>query len=78
MLTFKPHFTYCCLTSCCSNIIDMRNKHKEAFLQKHGVKLGFMSAFVKAACFALQDQPVVNAGMQWVRGREIRGKGRRG
>ena len=48
----------------------MRNKHKESFLKKHGVKLGFMSAFVKAACFALQDQPVVNAGMHWARGRE--------
>ena len=40
----------------------MRQKHKEAFLKKHGVKLGFMSPFVKAACFALQDQPIVNAG----------------
>ena len=40
----------------------MRSRHKEAFLKKHGVKLGFMSPFVKAACFALQDQPVVNAG----------------
>lgn len=46
----------------CSRVIDMRNRHKEAFLKKHGVKLGFMSPFVKAACFALQDQPVVNAG----------------
>ena len=36
--------------------------HKEAFLKKHGVKLGFMSAFLKAASFALMDQPVVNAG----------------
>jgi len=40
----------------------MRNQFKEAFLKKHGVKLGFMSPFVKAACHALQDQPVVNAG----------------
>eukprot|EP00118_Oscarella_pearsei_P026067 m.309331 g.309331 ORF g.309331 m.309331 type:complete len:452 (+) comp46084_c0_seq1:59-1414(+) len=43
------------------NVIDMRSQHKEAFLKKHGVKLGFMSAFVKATTFALQDQPVVNA-----------------
>ena len=42
----------------------MRSRHKDAFLKKHGVKLGFMSPFVKAACFALQDQPVVNAGRQ--------------
>ena len=46
-----------------SNVIEMRNQHKEAFLKTHGVKLGFMSPFVKAACFALQDQPVVNAGI---------------
>ena len=45
-----------------SNVIEMRNQHKEAFLKAHGVKLGFMSPFVKAACFALKDQPVVNAG----------------
>ena len=45
-----------------SNIIEMRSQHKEAFQKKHGVKLGFMSPFVKAAAFALQDQPVVNAG----------------
>ena len=45
-----------------SRVIDMRNRHKEAFLNKHSVKLGFMSPFVKAACYALQDQPVVNAG----------------
>jgi len=50
--------TYCCYSA----VIEMRQRHKESFLKKHGVKLGFMSPFVKAACFALQDQPVVNAG----------------
>jgi 2-oxoglutarate dehydrogenase E2 component (dihydrolipoamide succinyltransferase) len=44
-----------------SNAIEMRNLHKDAFLKKHNLKLGFMSAFVKASAFALQDQPVVNA-----------------
>lgn len=44
-----------------SNIIEMRQKYKEAFMKKHQVKLGFMSAFVKASQFALKDQPVVNA-----------------
>ncbi|KAH3858900.1 hypothetical protein DPMN_101544 [Dreissena polymorpha] len=39
----------------------MRNKYKDAFLKKHGLKLGFMSAFIKASAYALQDQPVVNA-----------------
>ena len=47
----------------CSNVIEMRSEWKDAFLGKHGVKLGFMSPFVMAACHALQDQPIVNAGM---------------
>lgn len=38
-----------------------RKAHLEAFQKKHGVKLGFMSAFLKASAHALQDQPVVNA-----------------
>lgn len=33
----------------------------ESFQKKYGLKLGFMSAFVKAAAYALQDQPIVNA-----------------
>ena len=45
-----------------SNIQEMRARHKDAFLKKHSLKLGFMSAFVKASAFALQEQPVVNAG----------------
>ncbi|XP_018085828.1 dihydrolipoyllysine-residue succinyltransferase component of 2-oxoglutarate dehydrogenase complex, mitochondrial [Xenopus laevis] len=44
-----------------SNIQQMRSIHKDAFLKKHSLKLGFMSAFVKASAFALQDQPAVNA-----------------
>lgn len=44
-----------------TNIIELRKKHKEAFLEKHGIKLGFMSAFVKASTAALLDQPPVNA-----------------
>ncbi|KAK5903592.1 hypothetical protein CgunFtcFv8_007361 [Champsocephalus gunnari] len=44
-----------------SNIQDMRKLHKDAFLKKHNIKLGFMSAFVKAAAQALTDQPAVNA-----------------
>ncbi|XP_078090460.1 dihydrolipoyllysine-residue succinyltransferase component of 2-oxoglutarate dehydrogenase complex, mitochondrial [Mustelus asterias] len=44
-----------------SNIQEMRTLHKETFLKKHNMKLGFMSAFVKASSFALQNQPVVNA-----------------
>uniref|UniRef100_A0A8C1RQB3 Dihydrolipoyllysine-residue succinyltransferase component of 2-oxoglutarate dehydrogenase complex, mitochondrial n=1 Tax=Cyprinus carpio TaxID=7962 RepID=A0A8C1RQB3_CYPCA len=44
-----------------SNITQMRTQYKDAFLKKHGIKLGFMSAFVKAAAYALTDQPAVNA-----------------
>ncbi|KAM4723802.1 dihydrolipoyllysine-residue succinyltransferase component of 2-oxoglutarate dehydrogenase complex, mitochondrial [Anableps anableps] len=44
-----------------SNISEMRKAYKDAFLKKHNIKLGFMSAFVKAAAYALVDQPAVNA-----------------
>ncbi|GAM09024.1 dihydrolipoyllysine-residue succinyltransferase component of 2-oxoglutarate dehydrogenase complex [Geobacter sp. OR-1] len=44
-----------------SRIIELRKKHNEHFLQRHGVKLGFMSFFVKACCEALQAFPAVNA-----------------
>ncbi len=41
--------------------MDMRKSYKDAFEKKHGVKLGFMSIFVKAACQALKEFPAVNA-----------------
>ncbi|XP_061551722.1 dihydrolipoyllysine-residue succinyltransferase component of 2-oxoglutarate dehydrogenase complex, mitochondrial [Phycodurus eques] len=44
-----------------SNISEMRKTYKDAFLKKHNIKLGFMSAFVKASAYALTDQPAVNA-----------------
>lgn len=44
----------------------MRKLHKDAFLKKHNIKLGFMSAFVKAAAHALTEQPAVNAGQQLI------------
>ena len=44
-------------------VIELRNKYKEAFEKKHGVKLGFSSFFVKAAVLALQKFPVVNASV---------------
>jgi len=44
-----------------SNIIEMRKTLGEAFAKKHGVKIGFMSPFVRASAYALMDQPVVNA-----------------
>ena len=42
-------------------LIEMRTEYKEAFEKQHGVKLGFMSAFAKAASDALRAQPTVNA-----------------
>lgn len=42
------------------HIINLRNKYKDTFEKKHGVKLGFMSAFVKAASAALAEFPTVN------------------
>ncbi|CAI5995101.1 unnamed protein product [Closterium sp. NIES-64] len=44
-----------------TNLIALRNDFKDAFYEKHGIKLGFMSAFVKAASSALQQEPAVNA-----------------
>ena len=43
-----------------SAVIKMRNENKEAFEKKHGVRLGFMSSFVRAACIALREWPAVN------------------
>ena len=47
-----------------SAVIAARDKFKDAFEKKHGVKLGFMSFFAKAACLALKDFPSVNAQIQ--------------
>ncbi len=44
-----------------SEVIDLRKKHQPAFVEKHGVKLGFMSFFVKAVTEALQAFPNVNS-----------------
>jgi 2-oxoglutarate dehydrogenase E2 component (dihydrolipoamide succinyltransferase) len=44
-----------------SAIMALRNEYKDLFEKKHGVKLGFMSFFVKACCHALAEVPEVNA-----------------
>lgn len=44
-----------------SNIIEMRTKYQKDFMKKHGIKLGLMSPFVRAAAYALTESPVVNA-----------------
>jgi 2-oxoglutarate dehydrogenase E2 component (dihydrolipoamide succinyltransferase) len=45
-------------------IMELRNEYKEAFEKRHGVKLGFMSFFVKACIQALQEFPAVNAEIE--------------
>ncbi len=45
-------------------VIEARNKYKDLFEKKHGVRLGFMGFFVKAACMALRDVPAVNASIE--------------
>lgn len=44
-------------------VIDLRNLYKDKFEKEHGVKLGFMSFFVKAAVAALKRYPVLNASI---------------
>jgi 2-oxoglutarate dehydrogenase E2 component (dihydrolipoamide succinyltransferase) len=47
-----------------SAVIGLRNEYKDAFEKRHGVKLGLMSFFVKAAVAALQEFPAVNAEIE--------------
>jgi len=49
-------------------VIEARNAYKDLFAKKHGIKLGFMSFFAKAACLALKDVPAANA---YIEGEEI-------
>jgi 2-oxoglutarate dehydrogenase E2 component (dihydrolipoamide succinyltransferase) len=44
-----------------SQVMALRNRYKDGFEKKHGVKLGFMSFFVKASIAALKEYPAVNA-----------------
>ena len=41
--------------------MELRKTYGDQFLKAHGIKLGFMSAFVKASAYALTSQPAVNA-----------------
>jgi 2-oxoglutarate dehydrogenase E2 component (dihydrolipoamide succinyltransferase) len=47
-----------------SQIMLLRKKHGDFFLKRHGVKLGFMSLFVRACCAALREFPEVNASIE--------------
>lgn len=44
-------------------VIDLRNQYKDKFEKEHGVKLGFMSFFVKAVVAALKRYPIINASV---------------
>ncbi|GAA5813079.1 hypothetical protein MFLAVUS_006546 [Mucor flavus] len=46
-----------------TNLMNLRSEYKDAVVKKHGVKFGFMSAFVKAAATALEELPAVNASI---------------
>lgn len=45
-------------------VMDIRKKYKEEFINKHGIKLGLMSFFVKAATEALKKFPIINASVE--------------
>ena len=47
-----------------SEVMSMRSQHKEEFQSKYGVKLGFMSFFVKACVIGLKNYPAINAEIQ--------------
>ena len=49
-------------------VMEARGRYKDLFEKKHGIRLGFMGFFVKAACLALKDIPSVNA---YIEGDEI-------
>lgn len=61
MMRFVFLLTIFSSTTFDSNITEMRKSYGEAFQKRHGLKLSFMSAFIKATAYALADQPVVNA-----------------
>lgn len=44
-------------------VMALRGKYKDEFISRHGIKLGFMSFFVKACCHALRQYPLVNASI---------------
>ena len=47
-----------------TEVIAARTRYKDLFEKKHGIRLGFMGFFVKAACLALKDVPAVNASIE--------------
>ncbi|MFP5328582.1 MAG: 2-oxoglutarate dehydrogenase complex dihydrolipoyllysine-residue succinyltransferase [Alphaproteobacteria bacterium] len=47
-----------------SAVLEARNRYKDMFEKKHGIRLGFMSFFVKACALAARDVPAVNASIE--------------
>jgi pyruvate dehydrogenase E2 component (dihydrolipoamide acetyltransferase) len=47
-----------------TRIVTLRSKHKNAFEQRHGVRLTFMPFFVRAAIIAVQQWPIINASLE--------------
>jgi len=47
-----------------SAVMDARSRYKDLFEKKHGIRLGFMSFFVKAVALAIRDVPAVNASLE--------------
>jgi 2-oxoglutarate dehydrogenase E2 component (dihydrolipoamide succinyltransferase) len=47
-----------------SAVMEARNRYKDLFEKKHGIRLGFMSFFVKAVALAVRDVPAVNASIE--------------
>ena len=45
-------------------VMDARARYKDLFEKKHGIRLGFMGFFVKAAALAARDVPAVNASIE--------------
>ncbi|VDN17181.1 unnamed protein product [Gongylonema pulchrum] len=44
-----------------SSVVEMRKRYQKEFTEKHGIKIGLMSPFIRAATYALQEFPTVNA-----------------
>jgi 2-oxoglutarate dehydrogenase E2 component (dihydrolipoamide succinyltransferase) len=47
-----------------TNLMNLRKKYKDLVLEKHGVKMGFMGAFMKASAAALMEVPAINGRIE--------------
>ena len=49
------------------HVLKLRKKYKDLVLEKHGIKMGFMGAFLKASADALQELPAVNGRIEGIK-----------